>query len=228
MERLDRSTFFTSWLSFVYGATNRFNAGFDIRYRRVRNESLPSSPFGVFGGGADGNVRDGVTTIGPKIRWAPFPALPNFSVQSAFWFPIGDELEGTSTQPFIDWNGATWWTQFFNDFTLSSHFSLFTEIDFMWEDIGRSENGAFNRVSTPATVIFSYFPNPQTTLYALTNYSPYWQEDFDYFAQAGFGAKYQFTPKFEVELLYTAFTNEFLQNVNGAAATYNLGIRINR
>lgn len=227
-ELIDRSTFFTSWVSFVYGVNNRFNAGFDIRYRRVFNDRLPSSPLNVFGGGDEGSARSGITTFGPKIRWAPFEALPNFSVQSAFWFPIGEELEGNSNQPFIDWNGATWWTQFFNDFTLNSNFSLFTEIDFLWEDIGRNENGALNRVSTPATVIFSYFPNPKTTLYALTNFSPFWQEDFDYFAQAGLGAKYQFTPKFEIELLYTAFTNEFLQDINGRAATYNIGIRFNR
>ena len=228
MERTDRSTFFTSWLSFVYGVNNRFNAGFDLRYRRVLNAPNPSSPLAVLGSGENGSARHGVTTIGPKIRWAAFEKLPNFSIQSAFWFPIGEELEGSSTQPFIDWNGFTWWTQFFNDFTLNESFSLFTEIDFLWEDIGNPENNALNRVSTPATLIFSYFPNPKTTLYALTNFSPFWQQDFDYFAQAGLGAKYQFTPNFEIELLYTGFTNEFLQDVNGRAATYNIGIRFNR
>ncbi|MFK7934541.1 MAG: hypothetical protein AB8G22_13610, partial [Saprospiraceae bacterium] len=67
----------------------------------------------------------------------------------------------------------------------------------------------------------------KTTLYALGGFSPYWQSDFDYFAQAGLGAKYQFTPNVEIELLYTAFTNEFLQSINGDAATYNLGFRFN-
>ena len=227
-ERTDRSTFFTTIFSFVYGVNNRFNAGFDLRYRRVRNESLPSSALNVFSGDGGGSNRTGVTTIGPKIRWAPFNNLPNFSVQSAFWFPVGSDLEGTSNLPFIDWNNSTWWTQFFNDISIGSNFSLFTEVDFLWEDIGNKDNGAFNRVSTPVTLIFSYFPNPKTTIYALSGYSPYWQQDFDYFAQGGLGAKYQFTRNFEVELLYTAFTNEFLQSVNGTAATYNIGIRINR
>ena len=202
--------------------------GFDLRYRRVRNESLPSSALNVFSGGDANSLRTGVTTIGPKIRWAPFEELPNFSVQSAFWFPIGEDLEGTNELPFIDWNNATWWTQFFNDFTIGNNFSVFTEVDFLWEDIGNSEEGAFNRVSTPATVILSYFPNPKTTFYALGSYSPFWQENFDYFAQGGLGAKYQFTPNFEVELLYTAFTNDFLQDIGGAAATYNIGIRITK
>ncbi|MEM6377326.1 MAG: DUF547 domain-containing protein [Bacteroidota bacterium] len=223
-----RSTFFTSFVSFLYGVNNRFNAGFDLRYRRVANEALPNSAFGVFGSGDAGSFRQGVTTIGPKIRWAPFEKLPNFSIESAFWFPIGEDLEGNGDLPFIDWNGATWWTQFFNDYTLSSKFSLFTEIDFLWEDIGNVEEGALNRVSTPATVILSYFPNPKTTLYVLTNYSPFWQENFDYFAQAGLGAKYQVNRNLEFEMLYTAFTNDFLQTNNGQASTLNFGIRVNR
>lgn len=224
----DRSTFFTSSLSFVYGLTSRFNIGFDARYRRVRNDQLPSSPFSVLGSGEGVSSRQGFTSFGPKIRWAPFEALPNFSVQSAFWFPIGDNLEGTADQPFIDWDGATWWTQFFNDFSIGENFSLFTEVDVLLEDIGNKETGHLNRFSTPATVILSYFPNPKTTLYALTGFSPFWQADFDYFAQAGLGAKYQFTPNFELELLYTAFTNEFLQNTGGRASTFNIGVRISR
>lgn len=222
----DRATFLTSSLSFLYGVTNRFNAGFDLRYRRVSYAGLPSSSIEVLGSPNDATNRQGFTNIGPKIRWAPFEALPNFSVQSAFWIPIGSDLEGNSEVPYIDWDGSTWVTQVFNDFSIGSSFSLFTEISFWYEDIG--DENDLNRFSTPATVIFSYFPNPKTTLYALSNYSPFWQKDFDYFAQAGFGVKYQITPNFEVEGLYTAFTNEFLQDINGRASTFNIGIRINR
>ena len=64
-------------------------------------------------------------------------------------------------------------------------------------------------------------------MYALGGYSPYWQEEYDYFAQAGFGAKYQFTPNLELELLYTDFTNKFLDETGGQAATFNLGLRVN-
>ena len=86
-------------------------------------------------------------------------------MQSALWIPVMSDLEGTATTPFLDWNNATWWTQVFNDFTLGSSFSLFTEVDFLWEDIGSESEGAFNRVSTPVTVILSYFPEPKLTLY---------------------------------------------------------------
>ena len=226
--RIARATFFTSNLSILYGINNRFNFGFDARYRRVRNDMLPSSPFDVLGNSESTSSRQGLTTLGPKIRWAPFEKLSNFSIQSTFSFPIGSELEGDGVRPYIDWNGATWWTQFFNDITIGSSLSLFTEIDLLIEDIGNPMAGASNRFSTPATLILSYFPTPKSTLYALSGFSPYWQTRFDYFAQLGLGAKYQITSKFELELLYTSFTNRFLEQNNGLASTFNFGIRINR
>lgn len=223
----DRSTFLTTSVSFLYGLSNRFNIGFNTRYRRVRNNGLPSSPFSVFSSGETGTSRQGLTAFGPQIRFAPVPKWENFSIQSSFVFPIGDDLSGRETSPFIDWAGPTWNTQIFNDFPVGNNFSLFTEIDFLIEDIGSSSDGRINRFSTPATLIFSYNPNRKITLYTLGGYSPYWQSDFDYFVQAGIGAKYQFTPNLELELLLTDFSNKFLSNSGGQAATYNIGFRFN-
>jgi len=76
-------------------------------------------------------------------------------------------------------------------------------------------------------LIFSYFPNPKTTFYALGSYSAIWVENFDYFYQYGLGAKYQFSRDFELELLVTDFTNKNLVQNNGTAGTFNLGIRYN-
>ncbi|MDA8693434.1 DUF547 domain-containing protein [Saprospiraceae bacterium] len=228
-EQLDRATFFTTTLTSLYGLTNNFNVGINTRYRRVRNDILPSSPFSAFSG-SDGSVssRTGVTAFGPMIRYAPVPKWENFSIQSSFVFAIGDDLSGRETpQPFIDWSGHTWWTQFFNDFAIGNNFSLFTEVDLLIEDIGSSENGHINRVSTPATAIFSYNPIPNMTLYTLGSYSPFWQSDFDYFTQLGVGFKYQFTPNLELELLFTDFSNRDLNATGGQANTYNLGLRIN-
>ena len=223
----DRSSFFTTSISALYGLSNRFNIGLNTRFRKVRNNALPSSPFSVFGSDQFGSSRSGLTAIGPQIRYAPVPKWENFSIQSSFVFPIGEDLSGSSTQPFIDWSGATWNTQIFNDFTIGNKFSLFTEIDVLFEDLGNREEGHINRFSTPLTLIFSYTPTNKLTLYTLGGYSPYWQSDFDYFAQAGVGAKYQFTPNLELELLYTDFTNQFLSQNGGQAQTINLGFRIN-
>lgn len=225
----DRSTFYTTLVTGLYGVSNRLNVGFTGRYRRVRNDQLPSSPLGVFGNNTGDGVsnRQGITAFGPQIRYRPFDKWKNFSIQSSFEFAIGDDLTGNETQPFIDWDGATWITQFFNDFPIGNNFSFFTELDFIWEDFGSSANGRINRISTPATFIFSYNPNKKITVYGLSGFSPFWQSDFDYFFQFGVGAKYQFTPKFELELLYTDFNNRFLIETGGQAATYNLGIRFN-
>jgi len=178
----------------------------------------------VFGSFEPGLGRAGITGVGPKVRIAPFPALENFSIQSTFVFPVGENLTGTSELPFIDWNGAIFYTQFFNDISIGNNFSIFTEIDLWIEDIGA---GNLNRVSTPATLILSYFPNPKTTIYAISGFSPFWQETFDYFVQGGAGVKYQITRDFELELLYTGFTNKFLLDTGGNAKTFNFGVRYN-
>ncbi len=218
----DRSTFFTTSINVLYGLNNRFNIGFATRFRRVRNQSLPSSAFEVFGSDDVGSARTGLTAFGPQIRYAPVPSWENFSIQSSLVFPIGSDLAGSDTQPYIDWNGATWNTQFFNDIPIGNNFSLFTEFDLIVEDIGNSY-----LFSTPVTAILSYNPTQKTILYALSGFSPYWQANIDYFAQAGLGAKYQITQKFELELLYTKFTNKYLSQNGGQAVTYNFGVRFN-
>jgi len=227
-DRTERANFFTTFISSLYGLSNRLNVGLELRYRQATYDPLPASPLEVFRFEQSSTSRFGVTTIGPKIRYAPSDKLPNFSIQSAFWLPLRNDWEGSDNRPYLDWNNPTWWTQFFNDFSIGERFALFAEIDALWEDIGNRDQGALNRFSTPVTLIGSYFPTPKTTLYLLTNYSPYWSPERSYFWQAGVGTKYQFTPKFEVEALYTYFTNEFLSDTNGRASTFNVGIRFNR
>ena len=223
----DRSSFFTTSISALYGLNSRFNIGVLTRIRKVRNNTLPSSPFSVFGSSENGSSRSGLTAIGPQIRFAPIPEWSNFSIQSSLVFPIGSDLAGGDNQIYIDWAGPTWNTQLFNDFSIGDDFSLFTEFDVLLEDIGKASNGRQNRLSTPVTIIFSYLPIRNLTFYMLGGYSPYWQKEYDYFTQIGLGSKYQFNSSFEVELLYTDFSNKFLNNNNGQAATYNLGLRIN-
>ncbi len=227
-EPTERANFYTTFISSLYGVTNRLNVGLELRYRQATFDQLPASPLGVFRFEQSSTARYGLATIGPKIRFAPSGRLPNFSIQSAFWFPLRNDWEGTADRPYLDWNGPTWWTQFFNDFSIGSNFSVFAEVDALWEDIGNSDEGAFNRFSTPVTLIGSYFPTAKSTVYLLTNYSPYWLPELSYFWQAGLGTKYQFTPKFELEALYSYFTNEFLATNNGRAGTFNIGVRFNR
>lgn len=219
-----RSTYFTTSFNFLYGISNRFNLGFTGRYRRARNSSLPSSAFDVFQelDGISGRQR--ITAIGPQIRWAPFKSLEGFSLQSSLTMSIGDQLQGDSGGSiFLDWDGPVFQTQFFNDRSIGDYFSLFTEVDVVVEGIGGDNN-----VSFPMTAIFSWFPQSKMTVYGLVGFAPALQRTFEYYRQIGLGYKYQVSRNFEIELLATNFSNRYLNDVNGSAATYNIGFRYSR
>ena len=223
----NRDSYFTGMLSYLYGLNGRLNIGFDVRYRRVALSDADKSPLAVFSFKDVEHSRDALASFGPKIRWAPFRDWANFSIQSALWFQLQPDLEGNGDLPFLDWNGPIWFTQVFNDFDIGTSYSFFTEVDLLFEDLG-SDNDDLNRFATPITGIFSYFPTTKTSVYALGNLSPYWSPELDFFAQLGLGIKHQITRSFELELLYTAFTNAFLFDNRGRAGTYNLGLRYTR
>jgi len=221
-----RTTYFTTSLSFLYGKSNRFNIGFTSRYRRVYSSGLNTSPFDVFRSPGELEGSNGFTAIGPLIRWAPIKKWSNFSIQSSLTFPLASNLSGGIDTPFLDWAGPVFLTQFFNDVPIEDMFSLFTEVDILIEEIGGSSKS--NRVSIPATVILSFFPVKNLTIYGLLNYSPYLVKPFDYFTQLGAGVKYQISRNFEIELLGTSFSNKYLKSNFGRAATYNIGFRYSR
>ena len=220
-----RSTYFTTSISFLYGSNNRFNIGFVTRYRRVRN-SFDTSALDVFKS-TDGHFsKQRISAVGPQIRWAPSDKWPNLSIQSSLTFHLGNRLSGDMGDSFLDWSGPVFLTQFFNDKSIGDKFSLFTEIDLLIEEIGGS--GKANRVSTPVTGILGWFPVKNLTIYGLLGYSPYFVKPYDYFTQIGIGIKYQFSRNFELELLYTDFSNRYLNSISGEASTYNIGFRYSR
>ncbi len=218
-----RSTFLTTFTQFLYGIHPRINAGFDVKLRSVRNATLPSSPFSVLKLDNSSQARWGLTAIGPRIRIAPVPKWTNFSVQSVWLFPVGNDLEGLSIEKtFIDWDGMVWWTQAFNDFAIGRSFSLFLQSDILLENIGRG-----SRFTTPVKAIFSYFPTSKSTIYTTAEYAPTWESP-DYYVQAGIGVKYQITRQMEIEFLYTWFENKYLADNEGQARTINFGFRFTK
>jgi len=218
-----RNSFNTTLINYLFGAGKRFNVGFDARLRTVSLGPESESILKVFGGSAQN--RGGLTAIGPKIRWAFLPNANNFSVQSAFTFPIGKGLTGGNNEIYIDWDGPSWNTQFFNDFTLSDDLSLYAEVGFIWEDIGDQADGRANQKSLPLTTILQYFLSKDWTVYALGNYAPFLGQQKDHFYQYGLGTKVRFTQSFEAELLFTDFNRKTLNDAGGQAGTYNIGIR---
>lgn len=220
-----QESYFTSQLGVLYGLSDRVNVGFDVRQRYVAFHPEPSGAFDAFSS-TPLQSRSAIATIGPKVRVAPNIKWPNFSIQSAVWFPLVDELEGGDNLPWLDWSSPTWFTQIWNDFSIGSSYAFFLELDLFWEDISLSgAEDATNRFVTPITGILSYFPTPKSTLYGLANFAPIWTPNADYWSQAGLGAKYQIHQNFEIELLYTYFFNQFLIEQSGRASTFNIGFR---
>ncbi len=221
----NRSNYFGSLLQVFVGVDkkNRINVGFDVNFKSVRidaNEN--SSPFKVLLFESNNFSRTAITSVGPKIKWAPFKKLPDFSVQTSFWIPLKSNSE---SNPWLDYNRYTSWTQIFYSHMLNSKFQFFYELDAFARI--KKESAQNNQLSTPATFIVSYFPTSKLTFYSLLQYSPFYTYNKgvkinSYYAQAGLGAKYQISKTLQLELLYTDF---FASRGNGAGTTYNLGIR---
>lgn len=241
------STFFSSLFQFLYGINPRVNVGFDARFRSVAGNNFEvDSPFEVLKFPntqatyqdssrfvLDNYSRIGLTAAGPKIKYTPFKKQGNISIQHTLYIPLGNDLDGgkdfQDEKGYIDWNGFQLWTQIFYDQQLNSLFSIFVEADLNFENVGKDQAIQF---STPLSIIPSYFPNNETTIYGIINSSPVWfnlipgddgVRSFNPFSQYGLGIKYLFADKLQIEGLVTTFINS--GSDVGRAATYNIGIR---
>lgn len=241
-----RSSTFNSLLGqFLYGINPRLNVGFDVRFRsvevsngetasRFNSLAFPSSEVTELG-----YKRTGISAFGPRVKYAPFRNYGNISVQHTLYIPFGKNLQSDGELGFLDWDGLTFLTQFFYDQQIGREFGLFAELDVNFENIdGRvfgGDEGTYYQISTPMTLIGSWYANKSITVYALTGSAPQW--GFSYqgavdgnrdktvfyapFSQYGLGFKYLFGERFQAELLYTSFHNGTGTN----ASTMNLGLR---
>jgi len=237
-----RQTFYGGQFSGLFGtsASARVNVGFDFSIKGVHYDSdSAASPFKVLRFESSDTSRMVLSSFGPKIKISPFKRLTHFSIQSAFWIPLAPNLE---QNPWLDYNRYIWWNQFFYDHSfLNGKVQIFTEVDLLFR-IAKDRSKA-HQLTTPVSFFTSYFPTSKSTVYGMIQVSPLFQEEAQenadgsttflhqtdskivgagYFAQAGFGSKYQLTPTFELEVLYTNF---FAGDSQGAGYTINLGMR---
>ena len=208
---------------FNYGASKsaRFNIGLDVNLRSVRNDAATSNAISIFKYEQNNNNRTTISTIGPKIKWNPIKSIPKFSMQSTFWIPVAKNLQ---SNPWLDWQRYTSWTQFFYDKTFGTKYQVFTELA-AWvriPEIGSNEGLNNTSLETPISVFFSYFPTGKSTIYTQLQYWPVVSSLPNYFAQAGIGGKYQLLKQLQIEASYT----NFFAGINqGAGATFNFGLR---
>ena len=241
-----RSTYYGGSFYALYGVSKaaRVNVGFDLNVKAVYIDSVNGSPFKVFKFETTPYSRTALTSIGPKIKFQPIKSVSNFSVQSAFWIPIADDLESIEEfhdYPWMDYHMYTWWNQFYFDKTFGSSWQIFTEFDFLFR-FKKTGSNTPTHVDLPLSLFASWFPTSKSTLYFQIQYSPRLQleetQEYDWatesnytvdpfelisdYAQTGLGAKYQLTRNFNLELSGTYF---FTSKNGGAGYTMNLGLR---
>lgn len=236
-----RETFASTLLQFTYGNTKnaRINLGVDIKLGvsgRASNDSSFSAVSRAFAFKNNDSTRVGVSTVGLRAKIQPFKEVSNFTIQSSLLVSPtanaeskGADQNGNGALYFLEWDRIQWWNQFF--FTKDLYKSqLFLELD-LWYRFGYKKDNA-TALDIPVTVIYSYFPTSKSTVYALAShttrnqYNPNGYNDgitsAANFTSLGIGAKYQFSPSLNMELLYTNFVRG--QN-SGLGNTFSLGLR---
>ncbi len=232
-----RTTFATSLVQVIYGVSKnaRINLGLDVSLRgtgRSANDPSYSQIGRAFDFQNNDSTRVGISYIAPKIRIQPFKEVKEFTLQSSYNIVTSANPEGNANFLWIEWDRHVWWTQFFYAKTFfNDYMQIFAEADLLFRFAKRPAQ--VSHVDLPASIFLSYFPTKKITFYGMIQHTPRfvlnaqeppatdWVIDAN-FTQAGLGFKYQFTSKFNIELLYGNFFNA--KNA-GLGESYNLGIK---
>lgn len=231
-----RTTFASSLLQVTYGISKnaRFNVGLDINMKASSRNSNPdfSNVTSFFEFKNNDSLRAGLGYVAPRIKWSPFKGNNDFSIQSQYFLSPAKSPEGDADLYWIEWNRHVWWNQiFYSKLFAQDKLQLFTELDLLFRF--KAASNQVSMLDLPMSVFFSYFPTKNTTIYVMTQHVPRFvsnpglPEINDWpiganFTQSGIGAKYQFTPQLNIELLYTNF---WYGTNTGLGETFNIGIK---
>ncbi len=236
-----RETFYSTLLQFTLGTSKnaRINLGLDVNIKSNArsSDSTYSSLTEPLNFSNTDSSRFGVTSIGLRIKIAPFKGNDNFSLQSTFLFPTIEHPEGFSDPSgannlyWAEWDRYVWWNQFFYTKSFGTKFQLFTEVDLLFRFASNPDQISF--LDMPTSIFLSYFPAKKLTIYAMAQYVPRftsntnpaettdWVISSNYTAVGG-GLKYQLSKKIQLEFLYTNFVNA---TNAGLGESFNLGIK---
>ncbi|MFT5858356.1 MAG: hypothetical protein ACI865_000442 [Flavobacteriaceae bacterium] len=238
-----RTSFMTHLLQYTLGVSEskRFNIGFDLTFRSSGNvpDSTLTGLKPAFSYENTPDSRVGITSVGVRVKFQPFKAVSNFTIQSTIMGPTIKHAEGLYTQDgtrllyWADWNRITWWNQLY--YTKSfGDFQLFTELDFLFRF--RTNESQIGMLDLPASVFLSYFPTKKITIYGMTQHVHRYTNDIDpdnpmitdwvipsNYTASGLGFKYQLLSNLNLELLYTNF---WRGRNSGLGSTFNLGIKL--
>ena len=220
-----RETYFTSTLEIYTGVgeNKRWNIGTIVEFRSNVNNDRKALDVFKFDG-EDTSARSGLTSIAPSIKFVPFKAVGNFSIQSSFFIPLVDNESENGV--FLDQKGFTWQNRFFYDYTFpGDKWQLFSELNSEYHFGDKAESFANNSLSLTPGIFLSYFPSAKFTVLALVQHSQRLDLGNNFaqdFTAVGGGAKYQLTNAINLELLYTNFVRG---SNTGLGETFNLGLR---
>ena len=229
-----RETFYSSFIQFLKGG-KKIAYGFDLFYRQSHKDVPNSSFTKVFTLGNNANHRAAFTYFGPKIKFAPFPKLKSFSVQSSLLVPTNFYSEGAKTFDgksdslyFADWSRISFVNQLFSDHQFGSY-QLFVETDLHFRI--KTQAWQSTALDVPTSVFLSRFFRNKYTVYSMLQYMQRVQlkknlEDglssAAHYAQIGIGAKYQLNHFLQAEVFASQF---FLNQNSGKGRTINIGLR---
>ncbi|MFB6247804.1 MAG: DUF547 domain-containing protein [Salinibacter sp.] len=213
-----RSTYFTGILNTYVGLTPTLNAGFELYTKSVRIDDPDSSPFSVLSFASRPQSRTAVTSILPKVKWAP-AALRGVVLQLGTLIPFSRDVDG---MPFLADGDPELQLRAFYDTSLGGQLLVYLEGGVL----ARFDDGAHNKWTVPFRGIVNYYPSDRVTLYGLVSASPSYRVDQGALSsQVGTGVKYELLPGVQAEALVTTFP--FGVDA-GAGVTYNLGLRVLR
>ncbi len=230
-----RQTYFTSTLEAYTGISknSRFNIGAIINLKS--NIGNGASALDVFKFNTEQGIsRAGISSVGIALKVSPFKKISNFSLQSNFFIPVFDDVAGSF---YLDKRSYVWENRFYFDKSFAADkFQVFAQLDLTYNfgelsnqasfDENSGERFANNSLAFPLAVFLSYFPSQKFTIYVNaqqyqlvpTVKNGFGQE----FTVAGIGAKYQATPRLNVEISSSSFLRG---TSSGLGNTYNLGLR---
>lgn len=220
-----RQTFFTATFEMYTGLgnTKRWNVGliFQIRSNVVGGrDALDVFKFD----GEENTARSGFTFLAPSVKFVPFIALSNFSIQSSFFIRLIDNE--TEKDVFLDQNGFIWQNRLFYDHTFPGEkWQLFSELNSELAFGDKNKSFANNSLNLSPGIFLSYFPSAKFTLQALAQHSQRldigggFAQDF---TALGGGLKYQLTKALNIEALYTNFVRG---SNTSLGETFNIGLR---
>jgi len=223
-----RQDFHGSFLTVLIGTDKNLNWGFDLKYRSAATSSDKSNRFIAFplkdvtrtsGSKVVDYRRQGLSAIGPRIKYSLESEKGAFSVLHAVYFPTLDQSEGDADYGFADWEHLQFYNNIYFERKIDSQSNIFVDLGLHFENLGGflfNDETGYAQLLTPLTFIYNFYPSWKTTFYGMVNVTPrFGFNDFGInpdivggaFAQLGVGAKRFIRSWLEVELLYTQFFN---------------------